>query len=76
MVRRRRRSPATPCPDVTAAKAFSGDVLGLDVTEQNGILMLHQATRRHGHLLPTADHTLATYTIRTFRARSRRHRSR
>jgi catechol 2,3-dioxygenase-like lactoylglutathione lyase family enzyme len=53
-------------PDVAAAKAFYGDTLGLDVTEQNGILSLHLATGGTVIAYPKPDHTPATYTILNF----------
>lgn len=53
-------------PDVTAAKAFYGDTLGLDVTEEHGILTLHLATGGTAIVYPKPDHTPATYTILNF----------
>ncbi|MEV6929458.1 VOC family protein [Dactylosporangium sp. NPDC051485] len=53
-------------PDVAAAKTFYGDTLGLDVTEQNGILTLHLATGGTVIVYPKPDHTPATYTILNF----------
>ncbi|WP_421742357.1 VOC family protein [Cellulomonas sp.] len=52
--------------DVAAAKAFYADALGLDVTEENGMLSLHL----DGHdvlVYPKGPaHTPATYTVLNF----------
>ncbi len=53
-------------PDVAAAKAFYGEVLGLDVTEANGMLTLHLAGDRDTIVYPKPDHVPATYTILNF----------
>jgi catechol 2,3-dioxygenase-like lactoylglutathione lyase family enzyme len=53
-------------PDVAVAKAFYGDTLGLDVTEQHGMLTLHLATGAPVIVYPKPDHTPATYTILNF----------
>jgi catechol 2,3-dioxygenase-like lactoylglutathione lyase family enzyme len=53
-------------PDVAAAKAFYADVLGLDVTEADGMLTLHLAGDRDTIVYPKADHVPATYTILNF----------
>ena len=47
--------------DIAAAKTFYTDRLGLDVTEENGMLTLRFAGGR-----PTLDHVPATYTILNF----------
>ena len=52
--------------DVATAKAFYVDVLGLDVTEDHGMLTLHLANDRPTLVYPKADHTPATYTILNF----------
>jgi catechol 2,3-dioxygenase-like lactoylglutathione lyase family enzyme len=52
--------------DVQAARAFYGDVLGLDVTEQNGMLTLHIAGGGDILVYPKPGHTPATYTILNF----------
>ncbi|WP_372439945.1 VOC family protein [Cellulomonas fengjieae] len=52
--------------DVPAAKAFYSDLLGLDVTEENGMLFVHL----DGHdvlIYPKGSgHTPATYTVLNF----------
>jgi catechol 2,3-dioxygenase-like lactoylglutathione lyase family enzyme len=53
-------------PDVAAAKAFYGGVLGLDVSEANGMLTLHLAGDRDTIIYPKPDHVPATYTILNF----------
>ena len=53
-------------PDVAAAKAFYGEVLGLDVSEANGMLTLHLAGDRDTIVYPKPDHVPATYTILNF----------
>ncbi len=52
--------------DVTTAKAFYVDVLGLDVTEANGMLTLHLAKDRPTLVYPKSDHVPATFTILNF----------
>lgn len=53
-------------PDIEAAKAFYADTLGLDVTQENGMLRLHLAGGREVIVYPKPDHTPATYTILNF----------
>jgi catechol 2,3-dioxygenase-like lactoylglutathione lyase family enzyme len=53
-------------PDISAAKAFYGDTLGIDVSEENGILTLHLAGGRDTIVYPKPDHVPATYTILNF----------
>ena len=53
-------------PDVAAAKAFYGDVLGIDVTEDDGVLTLHLAGGRDTFVYPKPDFVPATYTILNF----------
>jgi predicted enzyme related to lactoylglutathione lyase len=52
--------------DITAAKAFYGDTLGLEVTEANGLLTLHIAGDRPTLVYPKPDHTPASFTILNF----------
>jgi catechol 2,3-dioxygenase-like lactoylglutathione lyase family enzyme len=52
--------------DVPKAKAFYGDVLGLRVTEENGLLTLHIAGDRPTLVYPKPDHTPAAFTILNF----------
>lgn len=55
-------------PDVAAAKQFYGDVLGLEVSEDDemGLLRLHIAGGRDILVYPKPDHTPANYTILNF----------
>ncbi|HEU4332329.1 MAG TPA: VOC family protein [Lapillicoccus sp.] len=53
-------------PDIAAAKAFYGDTLGLDLTEENGMLTLHLAGGRDTIVYPKPDFVPATYTILNF----------
>ena len=52
--------------DIEAAKKFYGEVLGLNVSEDNGLLTLHLAGDRDTLIYPKADHQPATYTILNF----------
>jgi predicted enzyme related to lactoylglutathione lyase len=52
--------------DVTTAKAFYVDVLGLDVTEEHGMLTLNLANDRPTLVYPKSDHVPATFTILNF----------
>ena len=53
--------------DVPRAREFYGDVLGLEVSEENGMLTLHIAGDRNTLAYPKGDqHTPATYTILNF----------
>ena len=53
-------------PDIAAAKAFYGDTLGIDVTQDHGMLTLHLAGGRDTIVYPKPDHVPATYTILNF----------
>lgn len=52
--------------DVAAARTFYGETLGLRVSEDNGMLMLHLAGDRDTLVYPKPDHQPATYTILNF----------
>ena len=53
--------------DVPAARAFYADVLGLDVTEENGMLFLHFEGGHEVLVYPKGSaHTPATYTVLNF----------
>jgi len=49
--------------DVQKAKDFYGETLGLDVSEENGMLQLHIAGGRDILVYPKPDHTPASFTI-------------
>ncbi len=53
-------------PDTDAAKDFYGGTLGLEVTEEDGLLTLHVAGDRPIMIYPKPDHEPATYTILNF----------
>jgi predicted enzyme related to lactoylglutathione lyase len=52
--------------DLAAAKQFYGEVLGLDVDEEYGLLNLHLAGGRDTLVYPKPDHQPASYTILNF----------
>ncbi|RYP88914.1 VOC family protein [Nocardioides guangzhouensis] len=52
--------------DLAAARAFYADTLGLDVTEENGMLTLHLAGDRPVLVYSKPDHQPATFTILNF----------
>jgi predicted enzyme related to lactoylglutathione lyase len=52
--------------DLEAAKRFYGETLGLDTSEQYGLLTLHLAGGRDTLVYPKPDHQPATYTILNF----------
>lgn len=56
-------------PDIEAARTFYADTLGLDVTEENGMLRLHLRSTAGGReviVYPKPDHVPATFTILNF----------
>lgn len=52
--------------DVPKAKKFYTNVLGLNVTEDHGMLELHLANGGSVMVYPKPDHTPATYTVLNF----------
>ena len=52
--------------DTEAAKAFYGETLGIEVTEEHGLLTLHLAGGRETLIYPKPDFEPATYTILNF----------
>ncbi len=52
--------------DPGKAKAFYSDVLGLTVTEEHGLLLLHLATGTRVLAYPKEGHVPATFTILNF----------
>ena len=52
--------------DIAAAKAFYGDTLGLDVSEDNGLLNLRFAGGGRGIIYPKPSHEPATFTVLNF----------
>jgi catechol 2,3-dioxygenase-like lactoylglutathione lyase family enzyme len=52
--------------DLEKARQFYGDTLGINTSEQYGLLTLHLAGGRDTLVYPKSDHTPATYTILNF----------
>jgi catechol 2,3-dioxygenase-like lactoylglutathione lyase family enzyme len=52
--------------DIAKAKDFYGRTLGLEVTEENGMLTLHLAGGGTVLIYPKDDHTPATFTVLNF----------
>ncbi|MEA2418209.1 MAG: hypothetical protein QOE60_415 [Thermoleophilaceae bacterium] len=52
--------------DVGKAREFYGDTLGLETSEENGLLTLHIADDRPTLVYPKPGHTPADYTILNF----------
>ena len=52
--------------DIAAAKSFYGDTLGLDVSEENGLLWLRTGQGSGVLAYPKPDHTPASFTILNF----------
>ena len=52
--------------DIEKAKAFYGDTLGLNVSDENGLLTLNLAGDRPTIIYPKPDHEPANYTILNF----------
>lgn len=52
--------------DLTAARAFYGDTLGLEVSEEAGLLTLRLGRDRVVLVYPKPDHIPATFTILNF----------
>jgi len=52
--------------DVPAAKRFYGETLGMDVSEEHGLLWLHLREGSSVLVYPKSDHTPATFTVLNF----------
>lgn len=52
--------------DVPRARAFYAETLGLDVTEENGMLTLRLGGGPHVLVYPKPDHVPATFTVLNF----------
>jgi predicted enzyme related to lactoylglutathione lyase len=52
--------------DMAAAKEFYGGTLGIETSEQNGLMTLRLAGGRDTLVYPKSDHVPATYTILNF----------
>jgi catechol 2,3-dioxygenase-like lactoylglutathione lyase family enzyme len=53
-------------PDLQEARGLYEGTLGLNVSEDNGLLILHLAGDRNTLVYPKPDHVPATYTILNF----------
>ena len=53
-------------PDIAEAKRFYEETLGLEVSEENGMLSLHIADSREILVYPKPDHEPAVFTILNF----------
>jgi len=53
-------------PDIEAAREFYADTLGLEVSEESGLLTLHLAGDRPTLIYPKPDFEPASYTILNF----------
>jgi catechol 2,3-dioxygenase-like lactoylglutathione lyase family enzyme len=53
-------------PDIAAARDFYGGTLGLEVSEENGLLTLHLSGGRDVLVYPKPDHEPAVFTILNF----------
>ena len=52
--------------DVARAREFYGETLGIETSEEYGLMTLHIAGGRDTLVYPKPDHTPATYTILNF----------
>ena len=52
--------------DIEKAREFYGDTLGLETSEEHGMLTLHLAGDRPTLVYPKPDHAPATFTILNF----------
>ena len=53
-------------PDIEEARRFYGETLGIETSEDNGLLALHLAGDRQVMVYPKPDFEPATYTILNF----------
>ena len=53
-------------PDLEKVQEFYGQILGLSVTEEHGVLTLHLAGGNNVLIYPKADHVPATFTVLNF----------
>jgi catechol 2,3-dioxygenase-like lactoylglutathione lyase family enzyme len=53
-------------PDINKAKKFYGETLGLNVSEDHGLLTLHLAGGNNVLIYPKPNHVPATFTILNF----------
>ena len=53
-------------PDIAKMKEFYGQTLGVNVTEEHGLLTLHLTGGANVLIYPKADHVPATFTVLNF----------
>ena len=53
-------------PDIEKAKKFYGETLGLEVSEDHGVLTLHLAGGNNVLIYPKPNHVPATFTVLNF----------
>jgi len=53
-------------PDIPKAKRFYGEILGLEVSEANGLLSLQLAGGGNVMIYPKPNHTPASFTVLNF----------
>ena len=53
-------------PDIEKAKKFYGETLGLEVSEDHGVLTLHLAAGNNVLIYPKPNHVPATFTVLNF----------
>ncbi len=66
MLKQQRAFSGYSADDIGAAKAFYAGTLGLDVTEQDGMLTLELAGGQRVLIYPKDDHQPATFTVLNF----------
>ncbi|HSK93987.1 MAG TPA: VOC family protein [Candidatus Angelobacter sp.] len=66
MLRHRPTFSSFSASDIGAMRAFYADTLGLDVTEEDGMLMLDLEGRSRVVVYPKDDHQPATFTVLNF----------
>ncbi len=52
--------------DLDAERQFFGEILGIDLTEENGMLVLHLAGDKEVVVYPKPDHEPASFTVLNF----------
>ena len=66
MLRQSKALSGFAAPDMGKLKDFYGQTLGLEVTEEHGLLTLHLAGGNNVLIYPKADHMPANFTILNF----------
>lgn len=59
--------------DIAAARRFYGETLGLEVTEEHGMLTLHLGMGANVLIYPKPNHTPASFTLLNFPVRDIEH---